>query len=122
MHLYIMRHGIAFDASQWDGSEFTRPLTAEGEQRTQEVLEALKKKNDLRVDEIWSSPLTRALQTAQIAGKILKHPVKIVDELACGATLPELVAAFGKLKVPERLLWTGHRQPELRLHCRRFSR
>ena len=108
MHLYIMRHGIAFDASQWEGSEFTRPLTAEGEQRTKEVIEALKKKNELRVDEIWSSPLTRALQTAQIAGKILKLPVKIVDALQCGATLHELITQMGKLKLPDRLLWTGH--------------
>ena len=108
MHLYIMRHGIAFDGSVWEGSEMTRPLTAEGEARTREIVQALKKSGELRVDEIWSSPLTRSLQTAQIAGDVLKLPVKIVEELSCGASLSSLVKAFKDLTLPQRLMWAGH--------------
>jgi phosphohistidine phosphatase SixA len=108
MHLYIMRHGIAYDSSEWEGSEMTRPLTAEGETRTREIVQALKKSAELKVDEIWSSPLARALQTAQIAAEALKLPVKIVEELSSGASLSRLVKALKARTLPNRLLWAGH--------------
>ncbi len=53
MNLYIMRHGIAFDHSEWGGSEFDRPLTTEGMERTAELMAALQKKNcNLRGDHL----------------------------------------------------------------------
>jgi phosphohistidine phosphatase len=61
------------------------------------------------VEAIWSSPLVRALQTAHIVGGLLDLPVKVVEELASGATLKKLQAHFEKAQpLPERLMLVGH--------------
>ena len=110
MHLYIMRHGIAVEACDWSGGDNSRPLTPEGETRTREIVHALAKSGDLAADTLWSSPLTRALQTAEIVGEALKLKPQIIPELACGADLDALLKAIEKRKepLPERLIWTGH--------------
>lgn len=108
MNLYIMRHGIAVDAGDFNGSDADRPLTEEGIERARDVLKKLKKRDELEVDEIWSSPLKRALETAEIAAKILDLNVKIVDQLECGANLERLLRLFKSLAVPERLMTVGH--------------
>lgn len=108
MNLYIMRHGIARDAEDWNGSDADRPLTEEGVERARAVLKKLKKKDELRVDEIWSSPLKRARETAEIAAKVLDLNVKIVDQLECGASLDRLLRLTQLLKLPERLMTVGH--------------
>ena len=109
MYLYILRHGIAYDREEWQGDDAARPLTDKGKERTQAVVKALLKKKLLRVDAIWSSPLARALQTAEIAGKALGLPVTAVDALACGASVQGLMAAFRKLEpLPARLMLVGH--------------
>ncbi len=113
MHLYLLRHGIAFERSEWNGPDATRPLTGEGEERTGAVLKELKQQNKLQVEAIWSSPLVRALQTAHIAGKALNLPVKVVDELTSGTSLAHVQARFGKTeRLPERLMIVGH-EPDL---------
>jgi phosphohistidine phosphatase len=106
MNLYVMRHGIAVDGGEWNGSDVDRPLTAEGVERTHAVVKALKENNELQVDEIWSSPLRRARETAEIAGKVLGLNVKIVDQLECGASLTGLIRAAKT--PPARLLTVGH--------------
>ncbi len=108
MHLYIMRHGIAVEACDWSGSDNTRPLTREGEERTREIVEVLAKSGDLAADALWSSPLTRALQTAEIVGSVLKLKPHLIPALACGADLETVLKAVGKTPLPERLIWTGH--------------
>jgi phosphohistidine phosphatase len=108
MQLYILRHGIAFDASEWEGSDEFRPLTDEGQERTKEVIEALKRQGKLRVSAIWSSPLTRALQTAQIAADVLDLKVEVIPELTSGTNLRRILKDFKTRKVPEHLMIVGH--------------
>lgn len=109
MQLYILRHGIAYEPSEWNGSDGTRPLTADGIKRTKKVLETLHKEEKLKVDAIWTSPLVRAEQTAAIAADILKLKVRTEDALACGASLNSLRAVFKKHEpLPERLMLVGH--------------
>jgi phosphohistidine phosphatase len=109
MQLYILRHGIAYEREDWSGTDFDRPLTEEGKKRTAEVIKALKDDDKLDVDEIWSSPLVRALQTAEITGKVLKRPVTEVDALASGTHLDHLLQNFkGRQPLPERLMLVGH--------------
>ena len=108
MYLYILRHGIAVDSSEWSGDEL-RPLTPEGKTRTEQIIKELKAKDKLKVTAIWSSPFIRAMQTAQIAGEVLGLPVKTVPEMSCGTTLQLLQDAFKPLKrLPERLMLVGH--------------
>jgi phosphohistidine phosphatase len=108
MLLYIMRHGIACEHGEWKGSDFDRPLTAEGSERTRKVVNQLKKAGELNVDAVWSSPLTRARQTAEIAGAALRLGVKQVPELESGAQLSNLLLLAKKEPLPQRLLWVGH--------------
>src|SRR5712692_8542849 len=58
MELVFLRHGAAADREDWKGDDADRPLTADGTDRTKEVvrgLKALKVKPDI----ILSSPLLR---------------------------------------------------------------
>ena len=109
MHLYVLRHGIAIEPFDWDGNDGSRPLTLEGRERTEAIIETLKRQDKLQVDAIWSSPLVRAEETAEIAGKVLKLPVTIIKALSCGASLKRLQTDFkARAPLPERLLLTGH--------------
>ncbi|HLX60432.1 MAG TPA: phosphohistidine phosphatase SixA [Planctomycetota bacterium] len=108
MNLYLMRHGIAFDHDEWKGSDFDRPLTDEGHKRTQKVLSALRQAEQIGVDAIWSSPLVRARQTAEIAGHLLGLNVLIVEALECGCDLDHLLKYTKKNPPPARLLCVGH--------------
>lgn len=109
MQLYILRHGIAFEAYDWKGPDTTRPLTPDGIKRTKKVLETLHKEEKLEVEAIWASPLVRAQQTAAIAAEELKLKVKTVPALACGASLGSLREAFkNEGPLPERLMLVGH--------------
>src|SRR5688572_28411975 len=109
MQLYILRHGIAYERHEWSGSDFDRPLTEEGKKRTRQVIESLKDGEKLDVEAIWSSPLVRALETADIASKVLKKSLTTVDALASGTHLERLVLDFKVRKpLPERLMLVGH--------------
>ncbi|MEG4801693.1 phosphohistidine phosphatase SixA [Microcoleus sp. ARI1-B5] len=64
MYLYLIRHGIAADAEEYE-TDSERPLTKEGDRKTRKVAQRL---YDLEIqfDLILASPLVRASQTAQI--------------------------------------------------------
>jgi phosphohistidine phosphatase len=82
MKLFLLRHGKA-DWPDWTAHDDERPLTEEGVEEMQRVAAALKR---LKVapDIILSSPLPRALRTAEIAGKALGVPVEQRVELEPG--------------------------------------
>ncbi len=71
MHLYLARHGIAGerDPARYP-DDATRPLTAEGVDRTDEVARGLQALG-ARVDLMITSPLLRAAQTADILARRL---------------------------------------------------
>jgi len=85
---YIMRHGQALSnvraiCSCWP-EKFKNPLTLLGEELVRESVEKLKNKLDLEgqvIDLIFASPLLRAKQTAEIAGKILGAKPKLDKRL-----------------------------------------
>jgi phosphohistidine phosphatase len=80
MKLYFLRHGIAADRDEWDGSDFDRPLTREGRERMQCEAKTLACLN-LKLDALLTSPLVRAKETAEIAGDALKMQAKSDDRL-----------------------------------------
>lgn len=70
MEIYLLRHGLAGDPGTWAGDDSQRPLTNEGRKRmlrTGDTLAALKIKPQL----ILSSPLRRAIETAQLAARAM---------------------------------------------------
>ena len=62
--VYLIRHGIALDRALSDADE-TRPLTEEGQKKTQKIAEAIKSVG-VTFDIVLTSPLLRAAQTAEI--------------------------------------------------------
>lgn len=108
MELYLMRHGIAYERHEWDGGEVSRPLTDEGVARTRAVAKALKKDRKVEVDAVWSSPLVRARQTAELIAEAMGVKLTESEALAPGTNFKILGKAFSKLDLPDRLMLVGH--------------
>ncbi len=76
MELYLLRHGIAEDRAA-TGRDADRHLTDEGRDKLRRVLERAHSIG-VRPSLILSSPLRRALETAEMAGRELGYEGKIV--------------------------------------------
>lgn len=74
MEIYILRHGIAEDAPP-GGSDAQRALTPEGKQKLRKVLDRAAAAN-VSPSLILTSPLVRAVQTAEIASDALGYKQK----------------------------------------------
>ncbi len=125
MRVILVRHGEAADEPY---PEILRPLTFSGRKAVRRLARKIANL-DLRVDRIVSSPLTRAVQTAEIllCGLRKKHPVREVDcriELASDfLPLPfgrEGFLSFLAEVFPDNLLIVGH-EPELLSLARHLS-
>ncbi len=77
---YIFRHGETDcnAAGRWQGRSINYPLNENGISQAKLLIEKLQ---PLGIEIIYSSPLRRALQTAQIAGNGIGVGVKILDTL-----------------------------------------
>ena len=88
MQLYFLRHGEA-DWPGWTKPDDERPLTDSGKKEVRQVgkfLNRLKVKPDL----IVTSPLPRALQTAEVAAEQLKTKLRQDEALEPGFGISEL--------------------------------
>lgn len=117
MKVYVMRHGPAEDDSP-TGRDADRALTTSGRDRSRTVANALVDGGEAPV-QIISSPLVRALQTAEIvAAAASVDQVEVRREIAPGgdslALLAELVRA-GK----RRVMLVGH-EPDLSMLVHRL--
>ena len=63
--LYVIRHGIADDPAEHGGRDDRRQLTKKGREKVIGVAESLRARG-VQFDAIYSSPLARALETAEI--------------------------------------------------------
>lgn len=108
MLLYVMRHGPAADASgAGPRSDAERPLTDEGRRKVEKVAEAL---GDAGAEPglILTSPLLRALQTAEIVGRRFPEAkVRTTSRLAPGSPPLEVVEEAVASKARE-VLCVGH--------------
>lgn len=106
--LLLLRHGIAAEPSA-DRPDAERPLTPRGEERTRAVLQRLVAL-ELGCDQLLTSPLLRARQTAELAVAAgLAPALGVAEALAPGGDpLPLLEQAAGV----GRLLLVGH-EPDL---------
>ena len=82
MTLFLLRHGKA-DWPDWNGPDDERPLTAEGVRQMRLVASALKRLK-VRPEFLLSSPLRRALRTAEIVEEELDLSVERRPELEPG--------------------------------------
>jgi phosphohistidine phosphatase len=83
--LYLLRHGIALPHGTSGMEDDDRPLTKVGRTRMSEVARGLKRLG-IEVDRIATSPLPRALATAEIVAEVLGAVdlVETFDELRAG--------------------------------------
>jgi phosphohistidine phosphatase len=111
--LYFVRHAIAADrGSEWP-DDTQRPLTERGVNRFKEAVKGLRRL-DVVVDEIFTSPLVRAHQTAKLLADGLegKAPVKVLDALAPGHTSAAVMTHLARVAKRRRVAIVGH-EPDL---------
>jgi phosphohistidine phosphatase len=105
MRLYIMRHGPAEDSAP-SGRDYDRPLSEAGRARTTAVARELERLGE-RPQRIFSSPLVRARQTADIVARVLGCAIEIRDELAPSEAAPDILREVNGPSL-ERILLVGH--------------
>lgn len=94
MKLYLLRHGDAGDPGDHRySSDAVRPLTVKGIKRTRQLANGLRLM-DITFEVIFSSPLVRARQTAEIVARSLKleKQLRITTHLAPEGAFVDLLA------------------------------
>jgi len=114
MELLLMRHGPAGSPLADPQAEHDRPLTSSGLARALRMASLLRGRG-LRMDLVLSSPLARALQTAEALAQSGDPcpPLEILPELAVGVDEDALVDALRPwTRERQRLVAVGH-EPQL---------
>ena len=111
--LYLVRHAIAAERGDEWPDDTKRPLTQRGIVRFREVVRGLSSIG-VEVDEIFTSPLVRAAQTAEIlaAGLSGKPAIKRLDSLAPGHSPAAVVTELAKHAKRRRVALVGH-EPDI---------
>jgi phosphohistidine phosphatase len=109
MILYFLRHGLAEDRAVWLTDDALRPLTKDGKEKMAREAETLANLG-LGLDLIVTSPLARALQTAQIVAQRLGMEDKLVQDerISPGFGLQELSEILAAHPGVETLMVVGH--------------
>jgi phosphohistidine phosphatase len=106
--LFILRHGEAGNRMTVVEKDFERPLTPEGRAEMQKIARSLKAIG-LQTDRIYTSPLRRARETAEIAAKILEIPtLEEWDELKPDGSKTGLYRKLARLEQNPRPILVGH--------------
>lgn len=117
MELYVIRHAISEPLGKRNNfSDEKRSLTDEGRDRMREIAKGLRKLG-VEFDLLLTSPLVRAVQTAEIvagAFAVAKKEVRETVNLVPGASAEELFAELKGQTGVESVVLVGH-QPDLGL-------
>ena len=116
VRLHLLRHAHAGDPAEWIGDDDLRPLTDKGRKQAQR-LGRFMEEHGIRPDVIVSSPLVRALQTAEIVAAQLDMTVRRDPRLAIVFGKRDLWALLDELGAREPLL-VGH-EPDIAAHAHR---
>lgn len=109
MILYFLRHGKAGEARAFDDD--SRELTAKGEAEL-EAAAPLWQRLNLRPEVVLSSPLPRALRTAELFCAAVGGTPEVDDRLRPGAGWDELARAMADHPAARRVMFVGH-EPDL---------
>jgi phosphohistidine phosphatase len=106
-HLFLLRHGEALDARPGEPDE-SRRLSQEGEEEVNRVARGLKRLK-IAPERIVTSPLPRALRTAEIVANTLGISDRLeLSELLATGRPPWQVLDWLSTRREERLLLVGH--------------
>jgi phosphohistidine phosphatase len=108
LELYLIRHGVAAERGEEYPDDSKRPLTSDGIARLKKEAKALDAL-DITFDQILSSPLVRAKQTAEIFADLKgKPPVAFTDALTPAGGPAAVVQELGKHLRKARIALVGH--------------
>jgi phosphohistidine phosphatase len=119
--LYILRHGPAVPrGSEGFADDSKRPLTPEGKKKMQQIAQGLRRAG-CDPDWIVTSPLVRAVETAEIVAESMKTktPMEFCDALRPGQPIEALISFLAKHPNRKRVLVVGH-EPHLSQIAGRF--
>jgi len=107
--IYLVRHAIAAERGDDWPDDSKRPLTARGIDRFKEAAAGLAAL-DARIEEIFTSPLVRAKQTADLlaAGVSGRPSVKLLEGLAPGHPPATVMAQLAKAAKRRCIALVGH--------------
>ena len=115
MKIYILRHGEAVGEDFVGGSDEARILTPKGEDSVRHAAQGMTRL-EIKPEIIWTSPLSRAAQTARITAEVLRceKVVKVCKELEPGADPGILAGLIQQETDGESVMLVGH-NPDLEL-------
>jgi phosphohistidine phosphatase len=106
MRLYFFRHAVAHDAGE-GMTDAERPLTKSGIANTERAAQALGALG-VKPDVLFSSPLVRARQTADILAPALGVLVEERKEVAPGFSITAVEALLNGLDHGAEVMFVGH--------------
>lgn len=107
MRLYFFRHGIAQDNTGGRLPDHQRQLTLKGAERVRQAARVMKAL-DIQPDRLFSSPLIRARQTADIIGQALGVAVQVRDELGWDFSQAMVEVLTRDLGDDAEVMFVGH--------------
>ena len=113
MDCILVRHGIAVEPDEWDGTEENRPLTEKGKRRVRQAAEGLAAL-DCKPTHLFTSPFVRAYDTARLLRAVVCPTLKVEprEELVVGAKPQQLVELLHALPSDAVVVCVGH-EPQL---------
>jgi phosphohistidine phosphatase len=113
LELYLIRHGVAAERGEEYPDDSKRPLTSDGIaglKKEAKGLDAL----DVTFDQIITSPLVRARQTADIFAEFMSSKASVAssDALAPAGSPAAVIQELGKYMKKARIALVGH-EPNL---------
>jgi phosphohistidine phosphatase len=114
MNIYLIRHGDS-EKSYLAKSDFARKLTPEGIEQVKSAASGWKSLIK-SFDYIVTSPLIRALQTAELVAEVFGYKNQIIVEkkISSGSTTEELAEVANSLN-KENIAFVGH-EPDFSTH------
>lgn len=118
MNLYLIRHSIAENITI-DKKDFDRELTEEGKFVIKKTSEAWKNYVG-NIDVVLTSPLKRAIQTAEIISSNLQDIPNLIKDnnLGTGSRTADLIDILNSFEY-KNVIVVGH-QPDLSYHLNNF--
>jgi phosphohistidine phosphatase len=112
MEIFLVRHGVAVDRES-DAPDALRPLTSKGRRRFRKTARSFARLG-CKLDLILTSPLIRAVQTAEILASETKHgEVAVLEELDPKFDAADLLKALGSRANGSRSVALVGHEPQL---------
>ena len=108
LKLYLIRHGHAGDPDRWEGPDDSRPLSERGRRDLRRTAAVLARRET--IDILCTSPLVRAVQTAEIVAAAVGYGGRLVvsEALEPEARVSRTVAWLAALEGEDSVALCAH--------------